>query len=73
MFECYKADIIYGDGNSLIGDILRSNFMSKKERGNRPFHYIIIDEINNIYIDNLRNIVELFDYFPFFKYLQFLY
>ena len=57
MFECYNADIVYGDGISLIGDILRSNFMEKKGRGNRPFDYIIIDEIDNICIDNLRNIV----------------
>lgn len=31
MFECYKADIVYGDGISLIGDILRHDFMGKKE------------------------------------------
>ena len=73
MFECYKADIVYGDGMSLIGDILRSNFIGKKGRGNRPFHYIIIDEIDNICIDNLRNIVELIDNFPGFKYLESLY
>ena len=67
MFEFYKADIVYGEGISLIGDILCSNFMSKKGRDNRPFHYIIIDEIDNICIDNLRNIVELIDNFPFFN------
>ena len=64
MFECYKADIVYGDGISLIGDILRSKFLGKKGRGNRGFDYIIIDEIDNICIDNLRNIVELIDNFP---------
>ena len=73
MFECYNADIVYGDGISLIGDILRSNFMEKKGRGNRPFDYIIIDEIDNICIDNLRNIVELNDNCPGFKYLEFVY
>ena len=73
MFECYNADIVYGDGISLIGDILRSTFMGKKGRGNRPFDYIIIDEIDNICIDNLRNIVELIDNFPGFKYLEFIY
>lgn len=73
MFECYKADIVYGDGISLIGDILRSEFMGKKGRGNRPFDYIIIDEIDNICIDNLNNIVELIDNFPGFKYLEYLY
>ena len=72
-FECYKADIIYGDGPNFIGDILRSEFMGKKGRGNRPFDYIIIDEIDNICIDNLRNIVELIDNFPGYKYLEYLY
>lgn len=72
-FECYKADIVYGDGTNLIGDILRSEFMGKKGRGNRPFDYIIIDEIDNICIDNLRNIVELIDNFPGYKYLEYIY
>lgn len=71
--ECYKADIVYGDGTNLIGDILRSEFMGKKGRGNRPFDYIIIDEIDNICIDNLRNVVELIDNFPGYKYLEYLY
>ena len=72
-FECYKADIVYGDGPNFIGDILRSEFMGKKGRGNRPFDYIIIDEIDNICIDNLRNVVELIDNFPGYKYLEYLY
>ena len=72
-FECYKADIVYGDGTNLIGDILRSEFMGRKGRGNRPFDYIIIDEIDNICIDNLRNVVELIDNFPGYKYLEYLY
>ena len=71
-FECYKADIVYGDSTNLIGDILRSEFLGKKGRGDRPFDYIIIDEIDNICIDNLRNIVELVDNFPGYKYLEYL-
>ena len=38
MFECYKADIVYGDGISLIGDILRSNFLGKKGRKVRKYN-----------------------------------
>ena len=71
--ECYNADIVYGDGISLIGDILRYEFMGKKGRGKRPFDIIIIDEIDNICLDNLRNIIELIDNFPGFKYLEYLY
>ena len=74
LLECYKADIVYGDGLNLIGDILRYEFMGKKGRGKeRPFHFIIIDEIDNICLDNLRNIVELIDNFPGFGFLEFLY
>ena len=72
-FECYNVDIIYGDSTNLIGDVLRSEFMGKKGRGNRSFDYIIIDEIDNICIDNLRNVVELIDNFPGYKYLEYLY
>ena len=72
-FDCYKADIVYGDSTNLIGDILRTEFMGEKGRGDRPFDYIIIDEIDNICIDNLRNIVELVDNFPGYKYLEYLY
>ena len=71
--ECYRADVVYGDGINLIGDILRYEFMEKNGRGNRPCSYIIIDEIDNICIDNLRNIVQLIDSFPGFKYLEYLY
>ena len=72
-FECYKADIVYGDTTSLIGDILLSEFMGKNGRGDRPFDNIIVDEIDNICIDNLRNLVELIDNFPGYKYLEYIY
>jgi len=74
ILECYNADVVYGDGLNLIGDILRYEFMGKKGRGKqRPFHCIIIDEIDNICLDNLRNIVELIDNFPGFGFLEYLY
>ena len=72
-YEHYNANIVYGDGANLIGDILRSDFLGKKGRGDRSFDFIIIDEIDNICIDNLRNIVELIDNFPGYKYLEYLY
>lgn len=39
----------------------------------RPYDCLIIDEIDNICIDNLRNIVEQIDNFPGFGFLEFLY
>ena len=74
LLECYNADIVYGDGLNLIGDILRYEFMGKRGRSKkRSFDCIIIDEIDNICLDNLRNIVELIDNFPGFGFLEFLY
>ena len=70
MLKCYIADIIYGDSLNLIGDILRTEFFKKKEEEK---DLLIIDEIDNICIDNLRNNVELIDKFPGYKYLEFVY
>ena len=73
-FECYKADIVYGDPLSFEGDILRTNFMGLVGRGNkRNFDCIIIDEIDNICIDNIKNITELLDNFHGYKFLEYVY
>ena len=73
-FECYKADIVYGDPLSFEGDILRTNFMGLVGRGNkRNFDCIIIDEIDNICIDNIKNITELLDNFHGYKFLEYIY
>ena len=72
--ECYSADIVYGDTLSFEGDILRTNFMGMVGRGNkRPFDCIIIDEIDNICIDNIKNITELLDDFHGYKFLEYIY
>ena len=73
-FGCYKADIVYGDPLSFEGDILRTNFMGLVGRGNkRNFDCIIIDEIDNICIDNIKNITELLDNFHGYKFLEYVY
>ena len=73
-FGCYKADIVYGDPLSFEGDILRTNFMSLVGRGTkRNFDWIIIDEIDNICIDNIKNITELLDNFHGYKFLEYIY
>ena len=73
-FGCYKADIVYGDPLSFEGDILRTNFMSLVGRGTkRNFDCIIIDEIDNICIDNIKNITELLDNFHGYKFLEYIY
>ena len=73
-FKCYNADIVYGDCLSLEGDILRTNFMGIVGRGNkRPFNCIIIDEIDNICLDNIKNTTELLDNFHGYKFLEYIY
>ena len=73
-FKCYDANIVYGDSLSLEGDILRTNFMGLVGRGNnRPYDCIIIDEIDNICIDNIKNTTELLDNFHGYKFLEYIY
>ena len=73
-FNCYNADIVYGDTLSFEADILRTNFMGIIGRGKkRPFDCIIIDEIDNICLDNIKNITELLDDFHGYKFLEYIY
>ena len=72
-FSFYNADICYGDSLSFEGDILRSQFLKEIGRGDRPYDCIIVDEIDNLCIDNLRNQTELLDNFPGYKFLDYFY
>ena len=73
-FECYEANIVYGDALSFEADFLRTSFMKIKGRGTyRNFDCIIIDEIDNIALDNLKNTTELLDNFRGYKYLEYVY
>ena len=73
-FDCYNKDIVYGDCLSFESDILRTEFMGIIGRGKiRNFDCIIIDEIDNICIDNIKNITELLDNFHGYKFLEYIY
>ena len=73
-FDCYNKDIVYGDSLSFESDILRTEFMGIIGRGKkRNFDCIIIDEIDNICIDNIKNITELLDNFHGYKFLEYVY
>ena len=72
-FSYYDSNICYGDSLSFEGDILRSQFLKEVGRGDRPFDCIIVDEIDNLCIDNLRNQTELLDNFPGYKFLDYFY
>ena len=71
---CYNTDILYGDCLNFEADILRANFLGAPGRKiDRDFECIIIDEIDNICIDNIKNITELLDDFPGYKSLEYIY
>ena len=71
---CYDADILYGDCLNFEADILRNNFLGAPGRKfERGYECIIIDEIDNICIDNIKNITELLDDFPGYKSLEYIY
>ena len=71
---CYSADILYGDCLSFEADILRTNFLGVPGKNpNRNFECIIIDEIDNICIDNIKNLTELLDDFPGYKSMEYIY
>ena len=71
---CYDTDILYGDCLNFEADILRENFLGAPGRKiSRGFECIIIDEIDNICIDNIKNITELLDDFPGYKSLEYIY
>ena len=73
-YECYNSDIVYGDALSFEGDFLRTSFMGLKGRGfKREFESIIIDEIDNIALDNLKNTTELLDSFHGYKFIEYIY
>ena len=73
-YEFYDADIVYGDALNFEGDILRTNFMDNVGRGKkREFGCIIIDEIDNICLDNIKNMTEIIDNFKGYKYLDYYY
>ncbi|MBV9327928.1 MAG: preprotein translocase subunit SecA [Chloroflexi bacterium] len=53
--EAYDADITYGTNNEFGFDYLRDNMVWEADRKvQRPLHYAIVDEVDNILIDEAR-------------------
>ncbi|MDX2075381.1 MAG: preprotein translocase subunit SecA [bacterium] len=53
--EAYHADITYGTNNEFGFDYLRDNMvMDKTQLVQRPLHFAIVDEVDNILIDEAR-------------------
>jgi len=53
--EAYYADITYGTNNEFGFDYLRDNMaVDLSQKVQRPLHYAIVDEVDNILIDEAR-------------------
>ena len=69
----YKCDILYGTFLEFEGDCLRELISDKKIRNNRPYEVIIIDEVDNLFIDNILSSTRLTGSTKGFKFLIPLY
>jgi preprotein translocase subunit SecA len=53
--DAYRADVTYGTNSEFGFDYLRDNLaISLDQRVQRPLHYAIVDEVDNILIDEAR-------------------
>jgi len=53
--EAYEADITYGTSSEFGFDYLRDNMVVEmSQRVQRPLHYAIVDEVDNLLIDEAR-------------------
>ncbi|MBI2641127.1 preprotein translocase subunit SecA [Candidatus Roizmanbacteria bacterium] len=53
--DAYAADILYGTNNEFGFDYLRDNMVvDHSQTVQRPFHFAIVDEVDNILIDEAR-------------------
>lgn len=65
----YKSDILYGTFFEFEGDYLREIIKERNIRNNRPYEVIIIDEVDNLFIDNILSSTRLSDSSKGFKFL----
>ena len=65
---CYKSDVVYGDLLHFIGDDLRD--ISKNVKYGRGYDVVIVDEVDNMFVDNTNMKVQLSGGLPGFHYLK---
>ena len=58
-FSPYHKDIVYGTFLSFEGDLLEEIVNNNKTRGKRPYDIIIIDEVDNAFIDCIEGSTQL--------------
>ena len=69
----YNCDILYGTFFEFEGDYLRELTSNRKIRNKRPYEVIIIDEVDNLFIDNILGSTRLTNPSRGFKFLIPLY
>ena len=67
--EPYSVDILYGTFFEFEGDYLREITSDRKIRNGRPYDVIIIDEVDNLFIDNILGSTRLVNSSKGFKFL----
>ena len=65
----YKANILYGTFLELEGDILRELTSTEKTRDTRDYQVVIVDEVDNLFIDNILGSTRLSNSSRGFKFL----
>ncbi len=66
--DCYKSNVVYGDLLHFIGDDLRD--ISKNVKHGRGYDVVIVDEVDNMFVDNTNMKVQLSAGLPGFHYLK---
>jgi len=69
--ECYTADIVYGTPLAFIGDVLRDKTTHAKH--GRGFGVVIVDEVDNMFIDQIPLRVQKSANMPGFELLRPIY
>ena len=67
--EPYSTDILYGTFFEFEGDCLREMTSKNKIREDRPYDVIIVDEVDNLFIDNILGSTRLTNSSRGFKFL----
>jgi hypothetical protein len=68
--KCYQQTIVYGTIASFIGDVLYQENLDINVRSNRETDIIIVDEVDNMFIDQSSHIVMLAHPLSRFEYLE---
>ena len=66
--ECYNADVVYGDLLNFIGDNL--NDITSNVKNGRGFDIVIVDEVDNMFIDQTSMSVQTGGPIPGFEHLR---